>query len=361
MTPKERARISREPYGTMPDGTEVDLYTLTGNGGCRARVINFGGIVVSLEVPDRRGLVSDVVLGFDGLDGYLGEHPYFGALIGRYGNRIGKARFTLGGVEYKLAANDGANHLHGGVKGFDKVIWQGDIMEDAAGPALLLRYLSSDGEEGYPGNLTVEVTYRWTEDRGFRIDYRATTNKKTVINLTQHSYFNLADAGASDILGHELMIAADRFTPVDAGLIPTGEFRAVEGTPMDFRRPIAIGARIEEDDEQLRFGTGYDHNWILRARDGTPALAARVYEPTTGRVMEVHTTQPGLQFYSGNLLDGSNVGKGGVSYQARSGLCLETQHFPDSPNKSEFPSTVLLPGEEYRTTTIYKFGVRATK
>ncbi len=358
MEQKRTARIVKEPFGSMPDGVEVDLYTMTGTGGCKARVIDFGGIVVSLEVPDRNGTLSDVVLGFDDLEGYLGEHPHFGALIGRYGNRIGKAKFTLDGVAYELAANNGENHLHGGTIGFDKVLWRGQITEDQEGPALMLRYLSSDGEEGYPGNLTVEVTYRWTDDCGFRIDYRATTDKTTVVNLTQHSYFNLADAGAGDVLGHEMMIAADLFTPVDAGLIPTGELISVEATPFDFRKAVAIGARINDDDEQIGFGGGYDHNWVLDNQGGTLALAARVHEPTTGRVMEVHTTEPGLQFYTGNFLDGSIVGKEGTTYQRRSAFCLETQHYPDSPNKPEFPSTVLEPGEVYRTTTIYKFSTK---
>jgi aldose 1-epimerase len=358
MEARQSAEIIKEPFGSMPDGQEVDLYTLSSAGGCKARITNFGGIVVTLEVPDRTGTISDVVLGFDDLEGYLGEHPHFGALIGRYGNRIGKAKFSLEGVEYELAANNGENHLHGGTKGYDKVLWQGEVTEDLDGPALLLRYLSSDGEEGYPGNLTVEVTYRWTDDCGFRIDYRATTDKTTVVNLTQHSYFNLADAGAGDVLGHDMMIAADRFTPVDAGLIPTGELRPVEATPMDFRQPMAIGARIEEEDEQLGFGGGYDHNWVLNNQDGSLALAARVYEPASGRVMEVVTTEPGLQFYTGNFLDGSNVGKGGVTYQRRSAFCLETQHYPDSPNQPDFPSTVLEPGEEYRTTTIYRFSIK---
>jgi aldose 1-epimerase len=358
MAKDEGSRITKESFGTTADGTTVDLYTLINANGCEAKITNYGGIVVSLRVPDREGNLSDVVLGFDSFEPYLGNHPHFGALIGRYGNRIGKAEFVLDGEEYALAANNEENHLHGGLEGYDKVVWEAEVVEDDDGPALELEYLSPDMEEGYPGNLSVEVLYRLTEDNGLRIDYRATTDKKTVVNLTHHSYFNLENGGASDILGHEVMIAADRFTPVDEGLIPTGELRSVEGTPLDFRQPVAIGARIDQDDEQMKFGGGYDHNWVLNNQDGTLALAARVHEPTTGRVMEVYTTEPGLQFYSGNFLDGSQLGKGGAAYEHRSGFCLETQHYPDSPNKPEFPSTVLEPGEVYTQTTIYKFSTK---
>jgi aldose 1-epimerase len=350
--------IVKDAFGSMPDGTAVDLYVLTNINGCEAKITNYGGIVVSLKVPDRDGHLADVVLGFDTFEPYLGAHPHFGALIGRYGNRIGKAKFTLDGTDYELAANNGENHLHGGLEGYDKKLWQADIVKDDAGEALRLRYVSEDMEEGYPGELSVEVIYRLTEDNGLRIDYRATTNKKTIVNLTHHSYFNLKDAGASNILDHEMMIAADRFTPVDAGLIPTGELRSVEGSPMDLRQPVPIGAHIDDDYEQLEFGGGYDHNWVLNNQDGTLALAARVHEPTTGRVMEVWTTEPGLQFYSGNFLDGSQVGKGGVQYEHRTGFCLEAQHYPDSPNKPEFPSTVLEPGDVYTQTTIYKFSAQ---
>jgi aldose 1-epimerase len=358
MEGNETSRIEKSAFGTTADGTAVDLYTLTNANGCVATITNYGGIVVSLEVPDRDGNLSDVVLGFDSFEPYLKNDPHFGALIGRYGNRIAKAKFSLDGVEYQLAVNNGENHLHGGLKGYDKVVWNARVIEDDDGPALKLEYLSPDMEEGYPGDLSIEVIYRLTNDNGLRIDYRATTDKKTVVNLTHHSYFNLENAGASDILNHELMIAADRFTPVDEGLIPTGELKSVEGTPMDFRKPVAIGARIDQDDEQLEFGGGYDHNWVLNSQDGTLALAARVYEPTSGRVMEVLTTEPGLQFYSGNFLDGSQIGKGGVRYARRSGFCLEAQHYPDSPNKPEFPSTILEPGEVYTQTTIYRFSAK---
>lgn len=349
--------MTRQDFGNL-EGGSVDLYSLTHAGGGEVRITNYGGIVVSLRVPDRNGHLAEVVLGFDRLEAYLGDHPYFGALIGRYANRIGGAEFTLDRVGYRLAANNGENHLHGGVKGFDKVVWDAEPITTEDGDALLLKYVSTDGEEGYPGNLSVEVTYRWTPDDALRIDYRATTDERTIVNLSHHSYFNLLDAGKSDILGHEMMIRANRFTPVDKALIPTGELRSVEGTPLDFTDPMAIGARIDADDEQLGFGGGYDHNWVLNDWDGTLKLAARVYEPTTGRVMEVHTTEPGLQFYSGNFLDGSQVGKNGTAYQHRSGFCLEAQHFPDSPNKPEFPSTVLEPGAVYEQTTIYKFSTR---
>ena len=350
--------ITKESFGAMPDGSAVDLYVLTNANGCKARITNYGGIVVSLEVPHRDGQVSDVVLGFDTFEPYLGPHPHFGALVGRYGNRIGKAKFALDGVAYELAANNGENHLHGGITGFDKKLWQADVVKDDEGEALRLQYVSEDMEEGYPGELSVEVVYRLTEDNGLRIDYRATTDKKTVVNLTHHSYFNLKDAGASSILDHEIMIAAERFTPVDAGLIPTGELRSVEGSPLDLRNSVPIGAHINDDDEQIQFGGGYDHNWVLNSQDGSLSLAARVHESTTGRIMEVWTTEPGLQFYSGNFLDGSQLGKGGTKYEHRSGFCLEAQHYPDSPNKPEFLSTVLAPGEVYTQTTIYRFSTQ---
>ena len=312
--------------------------------------------------PSRRlietGTLGDIVLGYDNLQAYLDGSPYFGAIIGRYGNRIGGAEFTLDGEAYPLAANDGVNHLHGGAVGFDKVVWAGESFQDDSGVGVVFRYTSPDGEEGYPGNLQMEVTYTLTPSDELVVDYRATTDQATPVNLTQHSYFNLKDGGASDILGHELMIAADGFTPVDATLIPTGEIAPVEGTPFDFTIPHTIGERIGADHQQMGFGGGYDHNWVL---NGTPAegmtLAARVSEPTTGRTMEILTTEPAIQFYSGNFLDGTLTGKGGVVYQHRTGFCLETQHYPDSPNKPDFPSTILRPGEEYRTQTVFRFGV----
>lgn len=347
--------IKKEPFGKMADGTPVDLYTLTNANGLQAAITTYGGAVVSLLIPDRDGKLDDVVLGFETLDEYVKKSPFFGCITGRYANRIAKGKFTLNGVAYALAQNQAGNHLHGGVKGFDKVVWAAEEKSGEAGVGLILTYLSKDGEEGYPGNLSVEVTYTLTNDDELRIDYAATTDKDTIINLTNHSYFNLADGGAGDILGHEIMIDADRFTPVDSTQIPTGELRSVASTPMDFLQMTAIGARVDQDDEQLHFGLGYDHNWVLNNSDGTLALAAKVQEPTTGRVMEVYTTEPGIQFYSGNFLVGPIAGKGGKVYHKRHGLCLETQHFPDSPNHPDFPSTVLKPGETYQTTTVYKF------
>ncbi len=348
----------QEPYGTTGDGAPVQLYTLSNANGVRVAITNYGGIVTRLLVPDRDGNLGDVVLGYDSLSDYLTASPYFGAIVGRHGNRIAKGRFTLDGVEYRLATNDGANHLHGGLKGFDKVVWDAEPYRAEDEVGLRLSYVSEDGEEGYPGRLAVTVTYALTNSDELRIEYRAETDKPTAVNLTHHSYFNLAGHASGDILGHELMINADQFTPVDEGLIPTGELRDVTGTPLDFRSATAIGARIDEDDEQLRFGGGYDHNWVLNDYDGSLRLVARGHEPTSGRVMEVSTMEPGMQFYSGNFLDGSNVGKGGAPYQHRAGFCLETQHFPDSPNHPEFPSTVLRPGEVYESTTIYRFFVR---
>ena len=345
--------IEKAEFGKTKQGEVAHIYTLTNANGCEVRITNYGGIVVSLKVPDKTGKLADVVLGYETLDKYIEKTPYFGALIGRYGNRIGKGKFTLNGKEYTLAINNGPNHLHGGIVGFDKVVWRAKEIRKSEAVGLELSYLSKDGEEGYPGNLSVTVRYLWTNDNELRIDYAATTDKPTVVNLTNHSYFNLACKG--DILGHEMMIDADKFTPVDEGLIPTGELRSVAGTPMDFRKPTAIGARIEQQDEQLKFGLGYDHNWVLNRNDGSLRMVARVYEPTTGRVLEVYTTQPGVQFYSGNFLDGTITGKYGRVYQKRNGLCLETQHFPDSPNKPNFPSTVLKPGEKYASTTVYKF------
>ncbi|UCC96365.1 MAG: galactose mutarotase [Phycisphaerales bacterium] len=345
--------IEKRLFGKTDQADVVHIYTLTNANGCEVKITNYGGIVVSLKVPDKTGKLGDVVLGYETLDKYIEKSPYFGALIGRYGNRIGKGKFTLDGRVYTLAVNNGENHLHGGIVGFDKAVWNAKEIKQPDAVGLELTYLSGDGEEGYPGNLSVTVRYLWTDDNELKIDYTATTDRLTIVNLTNHSYFNLA--GKGDILGHELMIDADRFTPVDEGLIPTGELRSVAETPMDFRKPMTIGARIEQDDEQLKFGLGYDHNWVLNRYDGSLRRVARVCESTTGRIVEVYTTEPGLQFYSGNFLDGTITGKCGAVYQQRYGLCLETQHFPDSPNKPDFPSTLLKPGERYTSTTIYKF------
>lgn len=347
---------TKSSFGKTPDGEQVDLYLLTNKNGVEAAISTHGGAIVSLKVPDRNGKLGDVVLGFDSVDGYVSDKSYFGAIVGRYANRIGHAQFTLDGKMYTLAKNNGENTLHGGIKGFNKAVWTAKEIPAKNGQALELTYLSKDGEEGFPGNLNVRVVYTLTDSNELKIEYFATTDKKTVVNLTSHSYFNLAGAGSGDILGHVLMIEADRFTPVDSSLIPTGELRDVAGTPFDFRRPTAIGARIDANDEQIKLGGGYDHNFVLRRKPGDPiSLAARVVEPKTGRVLEVWTTEPGLQFYTGNFLDGSAHGKGGVSYTKRTAFCLETQHFPDSPNQPKFPSVVLSPGERYHTTTIYKF------
>ena len=353
--PTPSATMKKEPFGKLPDGSSVDLFTLTNANGLSASMTTYGGRVVSFKVPDKKGTLGDIVLGFDTLDGFLADNPYFGALIGRYGNRIGKARFTLDGKLYKLAANDGPNSLHGGKKGFDKVLWTAADVSTKDTPGLELRYISKDMEEGYPGELTSTVTYSLTPQNELRIDYNATTTKNTVLNLTNHTYWNLAGAGEGDILGHRMMIAAARFTPVDQTLIPTGEIKSLDGSPLDFRTATPIGERIGQDDQQLKFGKGYDHNYVIDSADGTLKRCVLVTEPNSGRSMEVLTTQPGVQFYTGNFLDGTLKGKGGKVYGHRTAFCLETQHFPDSPNKPNFPSTELKPGAAYRHTTVYKF------
>ena len=349
---------TKKPFGKAPDGQTVDLYVLTNRAGVEVGITNYGGAVVSVKVPGRNGKLADVVLGYDNAEGYVNDKSFFGALVGRYGNRIAHAQFTLDGQTYTLAKNNGDNSLHGGIKGFNKALWTAKPLTVKDGQALELSYLSKDGEEGFPGNLKVTVVYTLTNENGLKISYTATTDKKTVVNLTNHSYFNLAGQGSGDILGHKLMINADKFTPVDAGLIPTGELRDVTDTPFDFRKPTAIGARINRDDEQLKLGGGYDHNFVLNRKSETgESLAARVVEPNSGRVLEVWTTEPGIQFYTGNFLDGKAVGKGGATYPKRSAFCLETQHFPDSPNQPKFPSVVLEPGKTYHTVTTYKFSV----
>jgi aldose 1-epimerase len=354
---RSRAGLTRAPFGKVADGTAVELFTLTNAAGTAVKVTNYGGIITSLRVADRSGAFDDVVLGYDALDGYLKVSPYFGAIVGRYGNRIGGAQFTLDGRTYTLAKNNGPNHLHGGIKGFDKQVWKAEPFERPGETGLVLSYTSPDGEEGYPGTLSVRVTYTLTDKSELAFDYLATTDKPTHVNLTQHTYFNLAGAGKSDVLAHEIRLNADRYTPVDGTLIPTGELAPVEGTPFDFRKPHPIGARIDAGHPQIAIGKGYDHNFVLNRQGDGLTLVARVTEAKTGRVMEVHTTEPGVQFYTGNFLDGSITGKGGRTYQQRYGFCLETQHFPDSPNKPAFPSTVLRPGQQYRTKTVYTFGV----
>jgi aldose 1-epimerase len=350
--------VVRSAFGSMPDGRTVERFALRNAHGLEVSAITYGGIITSLRVPDRQGRMGDVVLGFDALDPYLAGTPYFGAIIGRYGNRIGGGRFELDGTTYQLATNDGANHLHGGNVGFDKVLWAGEPFQSDTSVGVVFSYTSPDGEEGYPGTLDVQVTYTLTDSDRLVFDYHATTDAPTPVNLTQHSYFNLGGEGSGTILDHELFVAASAYTPVDEGLIPTGEIATVEGTPFDFRERTAIGARIDADDPQLALGPGYDHNFVLdTAGEGLLSLAARVVEPTSGRTMEILTDQPGLQFYSGNFLDGTLVGKSGRPYVHRGGFCLETQHFPDSPNQPAFPSTILRPGQEYRTRTVYAFGV----
>lgn len=352
-----RASVTREEYGRLPDGTRVDLLTLANANGVEVRAITYGGIILSIRVPDRRGRIDDVVLGFTGLDGYLQNSPYFGAIVGRYANRIGGGKFTLDRRTIQLATNDGPNHLHGGVRGFDKVVWeaQGFALNDSVG--VVFTYTSADGEEGYPGTLVATVRYTLTDANALIVDYRATTDRATPVNLTQHSYFNLAGDGSGDVLGHVLTIFADRYTPVDSTLIPTGELAPVEGTPFDFRQPTTIGERIAASHPQLHRAGGYDHNFVLHREGDGLAHAARVYEPSTGRVLDIFTTEPGLQFYSGNFLDGSVTGKAERAYRHRFGFCLEPQHFPDSPNKRGFPSTILRPRGEYRSSTVYIFGV----
>ncbi len=347
--------INKQVFGQTDDGREVHLYTLTHAGGMAVSITEYGATLVSLMVPDRDGKPADVVLGYDKLEDYVAGGHYFGCIVGRYANRIARGRFRQNGTEYRLAVNDGDNHLHGGRFGFGKKVWRCQAFDESGNIGVRLSYLSPDGEEGYPGNLECSVTYTLCPANELRIDYRATTDKPTVVNLTNHAYFNLAGAGSGRILDHELLICADQFTPVDSGLIPTGELKSVAGTPFDFNRPTAIGARIHHDDEQLMFGKGYDHNFVLR-RNGTGlCLAASACEPRSGRRLEVSTTQPGLQFYSGNFLEDGLAAKAGHIYGHRGGFCLETQHFPDSPNQPAFPSVVLDQGTSYEHTTVYKF------
>ena len=357
-TSADTAAVAGAEFGRMKDGTVVNLYTLTNSQGTELKITNYGATITSLKVADKEGKLADVVLGFDSLAGYLQPGvPYFGTIVGRYGNRIANARFKLDNQTYHLAANDGPNHLHGGTKGYDKVVWQASPQGDQA---LKLTYLSPDGEEGYPGNLNIEVVYTLTDDNEVKIDYKATTDKATVVNLTNHAYFNLSGNLGQPILDHQVMLNADRFIPVNNTLIPTGELKPVKGTPFDFTKPTAIGQRIDAADEQLKFGKGYDHCWVLNGEAGNMRLAATVYEPNSGRYMEVFTTEPGIQFYTGNFLDSTLSGKG-VTYAHRTGFCLETEHFPDSPNQPGFPSVTLQPGDTYQTSTTYKFSTKAAQ
>jgi aldose 1-epimerase len=349
--------VKQEAFGTMPDGKAVELYTLTNTHGIEVRVMTYGGIIVSVKTPDKNGHFMDITLGFDSFATYLAKNPFFGALVGRYGNRIGNAKFALDGKEYSLAKNDGPNSLHGGLKGFDKVLWQGQSFQKGAEVGLILKYTSADGEEGFPGTLHVTVTYTLDDKNEFSLDYHATTDKATPVNLTNHTYFNLAGEGSGSILGEELMLNADHFTPVDATLIPTGKIASVKGTPLDFTKPTAIGARINDKYEQMVLGKGYDHNFVINRQGPGLALAARAYDPVSGRVLEVDTTEPGVQFYTSNFLDGVH-GKDGHIYNARNAFCLETQHYPDSPNKPDFPSSILKPGQTYHSITVWKFSAR---
>lgn len=352
--------VTKTTTKSVFQGSPVELATLKNARGIELQAINFGAIITSLKVPDRTGALADVVLGFDAPDRYWGEPPppYFGSIVGRYGNRIANARFALGGRTYKLAANNGPNHLHGGVRGFDKQMWEMSTRNSAQGSSVIFSRTSPDGEEGYPGNLRVTVTYTLTEKNEVIVEYRATTDKATPVNLTQHSYFNLAGEGSGDILGHHLTVNADRYTPVDDTLIPTGELAPVEGTPFDFRQATAVGARINAEHPQLKAGKGYDHNYVLNRKGSGPQFAARLTDPKSGRTMEVATTEPGMQFYSGNFLDGTIKGKQGHVYGHRSGLCLETQHYPDSPNQKAFPSTILQPGKVYSSRTVWTFSAK---
>jgi aldose 1-epimerase len=349
---EKKMSVDKQTYGKMPDGTEVDQYTLTNVGGLKVKIITYGATITSVEVPDRNGKPANVTLHCDSLKDYLAGPPYFGCAVGRYANRIGKAKFTLDGTEYTLAANDGPNHLHGGVKGFDKYVWKAEPLEGDGFVGVRFSHVSPDGDEGYPGTLSATVTYSLTRDNELKMDYTATTDKPTVVNLTNHAYWNLAGAGSGDVLGHELMLNADQYLPVDAGLIPLGKSQAVQGTPMDFTQPKTIGSRIDQVEG------GYDHCYVLNKKQpGEMSLAGRVVDPKSGRVMEIYTTQPAIQFYTGNFLDGSVSGDG-VAYQKHYALCLETEHYPDSPNHPEYPSTVLRPGQTYHEVTVYKFGVQ---
>lgn len=351
-------RISVKPFGTLEDGREVQIFALINAQGSSVEILDLGGIIVTLNTVDRNGDFDDITLGFDNVQQYLSANPFFGTLVGRYANRIARGKFTLDGEEYSLAINSGENAIHGGLVGFDKRIWQSTSSSSAHQSRLSLTLISADGDQGYPGTLTVNVTYTLDDDNRLTIDYRATTDKATVINLTNHAYFNLNGHAAGSILDHEMMINADHYTPANNVSIPTGEVASVEGTPLDFRTPKAIGRDIGSDHEQIRFGSGYDHNFVLnKSEPGALELAATVYSPTTGRSLRVFTDQPGMQLYTGNFLNGSAIGKGGAQYNHRNGFCLETQHYPDSPNKPNFPSTVLRPGEQFASRTIFEFGL----
>ncbi|MBK8947159.1 MAG: galactose mutarotase [Ignavibacteriae bacterium] len=355
---KQVTEKSNSLFGKLSDGREVNMFTLKNKNGAEVKIIEFGATVTSLKVPDKNGKIEDVVLGYDKLEDYINGTSYFGAIVGRYGNRIGKGKFNLNEDDFQLSINDGENHLHGGKIGFNKVLWIGETLQSSEGESVKLTYVSPDGEEGYPGTANISIMYTLTESNELKIEYSATTDKTTIMNPTHHSYFNLSGNFQNTILDHELMMDADFFTPVDKGLITTGELVKVENTPMDFKVPTKIGKNINAEYEQLIFGKGYDHNWVLNNYDGSLKNVASLYDSTSGRLMEILTDQPGLQFYSGNFLNGTSIGKNGEKYNFRTGLCLETQKFPDSPNKANFPSVTLNPGEVYNQITIYKFSVK---
>ncbi len=355
---KENQMIEKRLFGLLPDGSQAFLYTLTNASGMRATITDYGAAVVSLLAPDNNGKFDDVVLGYDSLSGYINGQSYFGVIVGRYGNRIGKGKFKLDGKEYQLTINDGENHLHGGTHGLSKVLWSAEPMQTDSSQSLKLTCTSPDGDEGYPGNVTVQVTYTLNNNNELVIEYSGTTDQTTILNPTHHSYFNLSGSASNTILNHQLQIQSDSMTPVDRGLITTGELVPVAGTPFDFRTLTGIGLHIKDQNEQLTLGLGYDHNWVLRNYTGKVREVGEVYDPVSGRLLTMFTDQPGLQFYSGNFLDGSAVGKKGIAYQYRTGFCLEAQHYPDSPNKPQFPSVVLKPGETYRQTTMYKFSTK---
>jgi aldose 1-epimerase len=354
----EKVSLEKNEFGATPDGGKVDRYTLKNSSGMTVDIITYGGIITSIKVPNKEGVSEDVVLGFDNLDQYMESSPYFGAIIGRYGNRIAKGKFSLDGTNYSLAINNGENHLHGGIKGFDKVVWKASEETGENFAALKLVYVSKDMEEGYPGSLNTTVTYTLKEDNSLDMAYEATTDKKTIVNLTNHSYFNLSGDFSKTVLDQVLSLNADKYLPVDNTLIPTGEIADVENTPFDFRKPTSIGSRIEADDNQLKKGGGYDHCWILNGQDKGHRLVGTAYDPASGRVLEVFTSEPGVQFYSGNFLDGTLPAKHGGTYKKRSGFCLETQHYPNSPNQFDFPSVILNPGETYSSKTTFKFSTK---
>ena len=358
MPPESSGTVTTTSFGQLEDGREATLYTLENENGMIVKITNYGGAITAIEVPDKNGVLGDVALGYDSVEEYEAGNPFFGVITGRYANRIAKGKFSIDGEEYTLATNNGENHLHGGLEGFDKKLWDAESFEGADGVGVVMSYVSPDGEEGYPGTLTSKVTYTLTPANGIQIDYEATTDKATVVNLTNHTYFNLKDGGASSILDHKMRIIADQYVPTDAGNIPLGPLEDVEGTPFDFRTPTAIGERIEQDDIQLEYGFGYDHNYVLNDQDSGLRLAAEVHDEESGRFMEVLTTEPGVQFYTGNHLNDAFTGRGDVTYASRSGFCLETQRYPDTPNQSDYPSARLDPGETYVTTTVYRFSTR---